>query len=80
MTIPKDVSGQDLIKALKKLDYKVTRQTGSHVRLTSILNGEHHITIPNHNPIKVGTLNSIINDIADHKKIDKATLVNKLFK
>lgn len=33
MTIPKDVSGQDLIKALKKLDYKVTRQTGNHIRL-----------------------------------------------
>ncbi|MEA4963328.1 type II toxin-antitoxin system HicA family toxin [Lutispora sp.] len=59
---------------------EVTKQTGSHIRLTSMLNGEHHITIPNHDPVKVGALNSIINDIENHKKIDKMTLINELFK
>lgn len=55
MKLPRDVSGDDLAKALKVLGYKVTRQTGSHMRLTTIEGGEHHITIPRHDPLRVGT-------------------------
>jgi predicted RNA binding protein YcfA (HicA-like mRNA interferase family) len=33
--LPRDVSGSDLVKALAKLGYTVTRQTGSHMRLTT---------------------------------------------
>jgi predicted RNA binding protein YcfA (HicA-like mRNA interferase family) len=44
MKIPRDLSGQDLIKSLKKLGYEVDRQVGSHIRLTTSLNGTHHIT------------------------------------
>jgi predicted RNA binding protein YcfA (HicA-like mRNA interferase family) len=51
--LPRDISGKDLIKALSRLDYEVTRQTGSHVRLTTQRNGEHHITVPAHDPIKI---------------------------
>ncbi|NYE57789.1 putative RNA binding protein YcfA (HicA-like mRNA interferase family) [Carboxydothermus ferrireducens DSM 11255] len=36
----------------------VTRQTGSHIRLTTTLKGEHHVTIPLHDPLKIGTLNN----------------------
>jgi glycerophosphoryl diester phosphodiesterase len=32
--------------------YQTTRQTGSHLRLTTDKNGIHHITIPNHDPLK----------------------------
>ena len=48
MRLPRDVSGRDLAKALGKLGYKTTRQTGSHIRLTTQQHGEHHITIPDH--------------------------------
>jgi len=60
MKIPRDVSGEKLVKLLSKLGYKVTRQTGSHIRLTTTLNGEHHVTIPLHDPLKIGTLNKYI--------------------
>lgn len=33
--IPRDFSGRDLIKKLKKLGYQQTRQVGSHIRLTT---------------------------------------------
>lgn len=59
MRLPRDVSGVHLVAALKAFDYTVTRQTGSHIRLTTSKSGEHRITIPNHNPIKIGTLASI---------------------
>lgn len=48
MKIPRDINAINLIKALKILGYEVTRQTGSHIRLTTTQEGEHHITIPNH--------------------------------
>lgn len=44
MKLPRDLSGQDLTKALRKLDYQITRQTSSHIRLTTQRGGEHHIT------------------------------------
>jgi predicted RNA binding protein YcfA (HicA-like mRNA interferase family) len=52
--LPRDLSAEDLIKALAKLGYEITRQTGSHIRLITQENGEHHLTIPAHDPLKVG--------------------------
>jgi len=78
--LPRDVSGADLVKALGRLGYRVTRQTGSHIRLTvASAAGEHHVTIPNHNPIKVGTLNSILRDVADRAGLTREELFERLF-
>jgi predicted RNA binding protein YcfA (HicA-like mRNA interferase family) len=65
MKIPRDISSDKLISALKKMGYVVTRQKGSHIRI-STQDGEHHETIPKHNPIKVKTLHSILKSIANH--------------
>lgn len=67
MRIPRDWSGDELIKRLKKLGYEPTRQSGSHVRLTrSIGETEHHLTVPRHGALRVGTLNGILKDVAAH--------------
>lgn len=58
---------------------KYTRQTGGHVRLTTREMGEHHITIPSHPSLRVGTLSSIIRDVAEHLKISKNEVADKLF-
>jgi predicted RNA binding protein YcfA (HicA-like mRNA interferase family) len=79
MKIPRDLSGIDLIKLLKNYEYRVTRQTGSHIRLTTQQHGEHHLTIPNHDPIKIGTLSAIISEVAAHFNKDKADIMNDLF-
>ncbi len=75
MKLPRDVSGSDLIKALKRLGYVETRQTGSHIRLTLSTDGEHHLTVPAHDPLKLGTLAAIIADIAQQRKISKEQAV-----
>ncbi len=80
MKLPRDISGQDLIRYLKKFGYEVTRQSGSHIRLTTVKQGEHHITIPNHNPLKIGTLSSILTDIANHFNLSKDQFITELFK
>ncbi|WP_218962687.1 type II toxin-antitoxin system HicA family toxin [Mesotoga sp. H07.pep.5.3] len=48
MKLPRDISSEELLKVLTKLEYEVTRQSGSHVRLTTKRKEEHHKTIPHH--------------------------------
>ena len=74
-----NLSGELLAQALKSLGYQIDRQTGSHIRLTTQQNGEHHVTIPDHSPIKVGTLNSILKDVAQHFNLTRDELVERLF-
>src|SRR6266404_7155341 len=62
MKLPRDISGADLARALSVLGYRTTRETGSHLRLSTEEAGQHHVTIPNHDPIKVGTLAGILSD------------------
>jgi predicted RNA binding protein YcfA (HicA-like mRNA interferase family) len=68
-----------LAKALTRFEYVVDRQTGSHIRLTTQLNGEHHITVPAHNPLKVGTLSAILRDVANHFDLSRDELLSQLF-
>ena len=79
MRLPRDVSGSDLAQALGKLGYSITRQTGSHLRLTTHEHGEHHLTIPQHNPLRVGTLSAILADVAKHFEFSRDQLLEKLF-
>ena len=79
MRLPRDLSGNDLAQALRKLGYSITRQTGSHLRLTTHKDGEHHLTIPLHSPLRVGTLSAVLADVATHFKMTREQLVDKLF-
>jgi len=79
MKTPRNVSGLELIKLLKPYGYEVVRQTGSHIRIRTLKNGEHFETVPRHNPIKVGTLNYILSSIAGHLGLEKEELVRDLF-
>ena len=79
MKLPRNVSGADLAKRLGRSGYEVTRQTGSHLRLTTSERGQHHVTIPNHDPLKVGTLAGILGDVAAHFQISRDELIQRLF-
>lgn len=78
MKLPRDISGDQLAKALRKLGYVASRQTGSHIRLTTIEHGEHHVTIPRHSPLKVGTLASILQDVSEHFDLTREQLLSTL--
>ncbi|MBI1850677.1 MAG: type II toxin-antitoxin system HicA family toxin [Planctomycetes bacterium] len=79
MKLPRDVGGQRLAKLLAAYGYTVTRRVGSHIRLTTRRNGEHHITIPAHASLRVGTLGGILSDVAQHLGMPKEKLVVSLF-
>ena len=79
MNLPRDIDASKLIKALRKLGCETTRQSGSHIRLTTQQNGQHHLTIPNHDPLKIGTLNAILTEVAQHLGIPKQEFIAQLF-
>ena len=79
MTLPRDLSGAGLAKSLKKLGDAVTRQKGSHIRMTTQQNGEHNVTIRDHDPVKIGTLAEFLKDVADHVGMQRDELLDHLF-
>lgn len=79
MKLPRDLSAVELEKALRKaFGYQFSRQVGSHRRLVTQVGGEHHLTIPNHNPIKPGTFRAIIGEVAAHHQLSINQVLEKL--
>ena len=77
--IPRDLSGAELVKALRRLGYEETRTTGSYVRVTCPGPPQHHQTIPKHSPLKVGTLSGILDEIAQARKTTRDEVLKALF-
>jgi predicted RNA binding protein YcfA (HicA-like mRNA interferase family) len=81
LKLPRDLSGRDLTKLLRRFGYDVVRQEGSHLRLLSNYRGfPHLITIPNHPELKIGTLRAIVRLVADYLQIQPADLIQDLLK
>ncbi|MEI7780855.1 MAG: type II toxin-antitoxin system HicA family toxin [Planctomycetota bacterium] len=79
MRLPRDLSGEELARTLSALGYVVARQSGSHMRLTTHEHGEHHLTIPRHASLRVGTIAAILADVADHFGLSREALFERLF-
>ena len=78
--LPRDIGGESLIRKLSTYGYTISRQTGSHIRLTRTTEkGRHHVTVPRHSSLRVGTLNNILSDVAQHLGRSKGDLVTELF-
>ncbi|MEO8393912.1 MAG: type II toxin-antitoxin system HicA family toxin [Chloroflexota bacterium] len=52
-----NVSARECIRALERAGFIFKRQNGSHIILGK---AGRRVSVPNHNPIKVGTLRNII--------------------
>jgi predicted RNA binding protein YcfA (HicA-like mRNA interferase family) len=79
MKVPRDVSGAQLIKTLcRDWDYQMLNQEGSHVILQTKTPGHQRLSAPNHNPLRIGTLNGILRTVAAHKGVDRQALLDSL--
>ena|SRR5258708_3232946 len=58
--------------------YRVVHQVGSHIILQTEAPGHQRLSVPNHNPLRVGTLNGIARVVAAHKGVDRQTLLDSL--
>ena len=79
MRLPRDLTGAELIGRLSRLGYSQTRQVGSHVRLTCNSPRQHHISVPLHDPLRIGTLAAILSDVAEIHGMARDTLLERLF-
>ena len=69
MKLPRGVSADRVIRALERLGYEVIRQKGSHVRMRHEGPPAHTITVPLHNPLKIGMLHGILSEVAQMRSI-----------
>ena len=78
MKLPR-LSGSELAAALRQLGYRITRQSGSHLRLSTQRNGQHHATIPLHRSLKAGTARAVPRDVAKYHGLTREKLLEQLF-
>ncbi len=79
MKVPRDVSGAQLVKALcRDWAYSRVHQEGSHVVLQTESPSHQRLSVPNHNPLRVGTLNAIVRTVAAHKGTGRQAVLDSL--
>lgn len=57
MKLPRDLSGATIAKALRRLGFEFSRQTGSHIILKK---GGRTVVVPAHKAVKPGTLKGLL--------------------
>ena len=79
MKLPRDLAGRTLVKALcRDWGYRVVNQAGSHIILQTETPSNQRIPVPDHSPIRIGTLNNILRLVAGHKGVDREDLLRSL--
>ena len=79
MKLPRDASGRDVVKALcRDWGYREVHQVGSHIILQTDLPTPHRLSVPDHNPVRLGTLNAIVRAVAAHKRVERQQVLQTL--
>ena len=79
MKLPRDLSGAELVKLLcREFGYRKVNQEGSHIIIQTDLPRPHRLSVPDHSPLRTGTLNAILRTVANAKGIDKTDVLSKL--
>jgi predicted RNA binding protein YcfA (HicA-like mRNA interferase family) len=78
MKLPRGVSGERLIRALERLGYAVIRQKGSHIRLVHEAAPTHSISVPLHDPLKIGTFHGILVEVAQAQSVSIQDILDLL--
>lgn len=78
MKLPRDLSGSGLVKVLiRDFGYAQVHQVGSHIILQHPGPPAHRISIPNHSPLRLGTLNAILRAVAEARGITKDAILER---
>jgi len=77
--LPRDLSGRDLVKGLvQHWGYRQVNQVGSHIVLQTDTPVPHRISVPDHDSLRIGTLNAILRAVAKAKGVSREDVVAKL--
>ena len=78
MRLPRDVSAGSLAGRCRNWATSWPARKGSHLRYVTQRGGTHHVTIPNHSPLKTGTLHGILKGVSPHHGLSVEELVQQL--
>ena len=79
MKIPRDVSGAHLASTpCRRWQYAKVHQAGSHIILETSEPTHQRIAIPDHHPLRLGTLSSILRTVAQHKGVPRDAIIASL--
>jgi predicted RNA binding protein YcfA (HicA-like mRNA interferase family) len=76
MKLPRDVSGERLAETLcRHWQYSRVHQSGSHIILETEEPSHQRIAVPDHNALRIGTFNSILRAVSNHKGVTRDEIV-----
>ncbi len=79
MKLPRDINGRDLVKALcRHWGYRPVHQVGSHIILQTDAPAPHRLSVPDHAPLRLGTLHGILRAVAQAKHVDRDAILKSL--
>jgi predicted RNA binding protein YcfA (HicA-like mRNA interferase family) len=79
MKLPRDLYGRQLAAALcRDWGYTKVNQDGSHIILQTETPRHHRLAVPDHKPLRIGTLNAILRDVAAAKGTTRETILASL--
>ncbi len=81
MKLPRDLSGDALIRALcRDWGYRMVHQEGSHVALQTETPAHQRVVVPRHASLRIGTLAAILRSVAVHKGVNRDRLLQSITK
>ena len=79
MKVPRNLSGEAFAKCLcKHWDYRRMHQTGSHIILDTENSSHQRISVPNHDCLRIDTLNGLLRVVAGHKQTSREFILKSL--
>jgi predicted RNA binding protein YcfA (HicA-like mRNA interferase family) len=77
--LPRDISGRQLVGALvRRWAYRQVNQVGSHIILQTEEPTPHRVSVPDHSPLRIGTFNGILRDVARVKGVAREDIIASL--
>jgi predicted RNA binding protein YcfA (HicA-like mRNA interferase family) len=79
LKVPRDLQGRDLAETLcRHWGYRRVHQVGSHIILQTDDPGHHRLSVPDHKPLRIGTLSAILRDVAAAKHVAREDILASL--
>ena len=78
MKTPRDLSGRELVRILcRHWRLRGIETRGSHIILQTETPARQRIPVPDHNPLRLGTLTSILRFVSQHKGVEKEDVLRR---
>ena len=79
MKLPRDLDGRALVQMLcRDWGYRFVHQEGSHIILQTDTPTHQRLPVPDHSPLRIGTLSAILRLVAAHHGVDREAILRRL--